>query len=237
MMEGFGSISEGRIMRFMMNTIVILSGILTGFGCHTSTEPYESSGTVSGTVRTEAGTGLHPAYLSSGSIFLAVTDEAGHYSFTVKTGQTDLTCSALNFGDTTVQVLVTRNGKSTVDFTLLSHTAVGRVYGEFQDQTLFSAAMKSNPAMADWDAKMVYDASTGATIQYKTLGYEVYDRQVFLGDSLLATSDAWGQYFFRLPVGTYPLTAACAGYDSLTVMARILPEARNFFDFFLNRKN
>jgi hypothetical protein len=216
--------------------VIILSGLLIWLGCRTSTEPFELSGTVAGTVRTAEGNGIHPAYLSSASTLLAVTDEEGDYSFTIRTGRTDLTCSALNFGDTTVQVLVTGK-QNTVHFTLLPHTKEGRVYGEFQDQSLFSNALNTDPAIGEWDAKHVFDAATGATIQYKTLGYEVYDRRVFLGDSLLTTSDGWGQFFFRIPGGTYPLTATCAGYDSETVVVRVLPDTKNYINFFLYRKN
>jgi hypothetical protein len=90
--------------------------------------------------------------------------------------------------------------------------------------------------MADWDSKTVYDAATGATIQFKTLHVEIPERRVTLGDSLLASADGWGVYYFKIRTGTYSITGSCDGYESVTQVVHVEPNGRQYVNFFLPRK-
>ncbi len=223
------------IKRFL--PILILFLILLSCLRNNSIEPRETKGTIQGTVKSINNTVIHRAYLFSQDSLLADTNEQGIYVIAaVEEGLLDLTCSALNYRDTTVQVQVKGGKIATVDFVLAPDSTIGRVYGEFQDLNIFSDSLQSNPGMADWDAKYIFDAVTGATIQYKTFHYEIPERRVFLGDSLLVTADAWGQYWFKIQSGTYRITGSCDGYYDVARIIRVLPNSRNYINFFLTRK-
>ncbi len=113
----------------------------------------------------------------------------------------------------------------------------GTFLNQRKDGTLFEDSLKTNPSMAEWGAKTVYDAATGATIQYKTFEHAVPERRVALGDSVLAEADAWGQYVFKIRTGTYRITGSCEGYESVTRTVTVEPDGRHYMNFFLPRIN
>ncbi len=201
------------------------------------TEPEQTYGTITGTVKNLNSATIHPAYIFFEDSLLATTDTNGNYSISsIDEGAYQLTCSALNYGDLTEQVTVLGGKTVTHDFNLTPNSAPGKVYGEFQDVTLYKQSLQTNPSLAQWDAKKIFDDITGATLQAKTLQYEVPDRKVLLGDSLLEIADVWGQYWFRIQCGTYPIKASCEGYHDTTQVIKVLPDQNIYVNFFLRRK-
>jgi hypothetical protein len=209
--------------------------------CKNATEPRTRAGSIRGTVRSVPapdGAAIRSASIAWEDSLLAVSDASGAYAVSpLSEGTYRLTCSASGYRDTTMQVVI-EGGKTTVlDFYLTPDFSSGRIFGEFQDQDLFNDSLKTNPAMAGWDAKTVFDAATGATIQFKTMQHEVAERRVMLGDSLLAVADGWGQYTFKIRTGTYSLTGSCEGYENVTQTVRVEPNGRHYVNFFLPVKH
>ena len=212
------------------------------FACQHSTEPAKLRVTLSGTVypaQTNA-PAVHPAYLFLGDSLIAVTDEAGNYSIpSIESGTYGFVCSALGYRDTTVQVTVEKQN-SVQDFYLIPDQSTGRVYVEFQDQTLWDEAVSTHPELDSWSSVELFEGVTGATLQTKWLHVELPDRILFLGDSLLAYSDGFGQCWASLQCGTYPLTGVCDGYRSDTRTVKIVPYTppegeKSYVIFFMNR--
>jgi ribosomal protein L21E len=168
---------------------------------------------VQGEVKNAAGAVIHPAYVISGDSLLAATDTRGKFNFNLNfEGSVSLTCSAVNYHDTTMQIQAKAGRTVAADFTMKRDNATGRVYGEFQDNLLLADAVKADPSIKDWNPKQVFDGTTGATIQAKWFGHEVPERRVFLGDSLVAVADGFGQFWFKVQCGTYPIKGTCEGY-------------------------
>jgi hypothetical protein len=226
---------------FNHRSLQFLAAACLFIACKNATEPGIRSGGVRGTVRSDsAGNG---AVIGSASIFrgdslLATSDATGAYAVSsLQAGTYRLTCSASGYRDSTMQALVEGGKTAVLDFFLAPDLTTGWVFGEFQDQTIFSDSLRTNPSMADWGAKTVYDAATGATVQYKTFEHEVAERRVTLRDSVLASADAWGQYVFKIRTGTYSITGSCDGYESVTQTVVVEPKGRHYVNFFLSRKN
>ena len=214
-------------------------GLFSG-GCENSPEPKKTKGSISGIVRSKnSGSALvnHRAYIFLQDSLIATSDVDGSYAIsTVEEGSYLLTCSSLGYRDTT-EAVQARGGKSaTHDFYLIPDSSTGRVYGEFQDMGIFSDSLLSKPYLKDWDAKQIYDGVTGATIQSRTLMYHVPPREVFLGDSLVAISDDWGQFWLEIQCGTYPLTGRCENYNDVTLVVKVLPDSRIYVNFYLQRE-
>jgi hypothetical protein len=232
------------VKRKTLFRILLVNVIFLIFACQHSTEPGKTvnlSGTVY-PVQTDA-PAIHPAYLFRGDSLMAVTDKAGHYNIaSIESGTHVFICSALGYSDTTVQVTVGRDD-SVHDFQLTPDQSKGRVYGEFQDQFLWDLVLSDDPDKGGWNSKEVRDGMTGATLCAKIL--QVYpedlpDRMVFIGDSLLAYDDGWGQFWFEIQCGTYPLTGVCEGYRSDTRTVKIVPytppeSEKSYVIFFMNR--
>jgi hypothetical protein len=228
----------------MKKTLLIL---LLGLGhallllnCGNSTEPKKTSGTLTGSVKSSATGNAVPivsAYIFWGDSLLATTDNQGNYSVaSLVEGSHSLTCSALGYRDSTAQVRVDGGKAASHNFVLAPDSSTGRVYGEFEDMTLYSEALQANPALASWDSKQMFSGVTGATLQGKYLGYELPPRQVLLGDSILALADDFGQFWFEIQSGTYPIKASCEGYHSDTQVIRVLSGERQYATFFMVRK-
>lgn len=162
-------------------------------------------------------------------------DQGQYIIDSVTTGTHQLLCSIVNYRDTVISVKVTSSETTVQDFYLNNDSRSGRLYGEFQDVTLYEEQLLSNPSLANYNSKEIFDGISGATLQAKYLQYEVPPREVFLGDSLVATSDGFGQYWVNLPNGTYPFTATCQGYKSITTQFKIYPDSIQYLNFFLER--
>jgi len=214
--------------------------VFVSLNCHTSQEPLETKGIITGSVNS-AGPGelkpVFPAYIFCGDSLLVSTDEFGNFTIaSLQQGTCTLTCSALNYRDTIRNVQVT-GGKTTVhNFILQPDSLTGRVYGEFQDMTLFTDSLQTNPSLKDWDAVQIFDDVTGATLQAKTLRYEVPNRYIFLSDSLVALSDGFAQYWFEIQQGTYLLRGACERYLDAEKVVTVLPGKKQYVNFYLHRE-
>ena len=60
--------------------------------------------------------------------------------------------------------------------------------------------------------------------------------QVFIGDSLLSYADVYGQYWFEIQCGTYPMTGKSAGFSSETKVIKVLPDVKVYLNFYLPKK-
>lgn len=216
---------------------VCLLFICLGFGCDQSTEILKP-GAIEGMVRgiQEGNPAVYPAYIFQGDSLLAETDGTGFYRIqTLSPASYQLTCSALDYGNSIRSVEVQENKTTTFNFDLSPDTTRGRVYGEFQDLTLYQERLAEDSTMQSWTEKEIFDGGTYATLQTKWLGYEVPDRMVYLGDQLLAYSDGFGQYWFEIQCGTYPITGSCEGYESVTHTVTVSTDEPVYVNFILPR--
>jgi hypothetical protein len=222
-------------------SLPLLTAVCLWTACENATEPRTRTGSIRGTVRSVPapdGAVIRSASVTWEDSLLAVSDASGAYAVSsLSEGTYPLTCRASGFRDSTMQVLIEGGKTAVLNFFLAPDLTTGWVFGEFQDLALYEDSLKTNPSMRDWSAKTLYDAATGATIQYKTFDHEVAERRVSLGDSVLAAADAWGQYVFKIRTGAYSLTGSCEGYESVTQTVNVEPNGRHYVNFFLPVKN
>jgi hypothetical protein len=227
----------GKLNFFKVATILIVFTVFTQLNC--TRESNETKGDIKGVVKElnqNSEEIICPAYIIYEDTLFATTNESGEYLISsLEEGTYTLICSALNFRDTIEQVKVVGGETVTHNFSLQSDNTTGILVGEFQDLLIFNDSLETNPGLAGWAAKHIFDAATGATIQMKWLNYPVGDREVYLGDDLLGISDAWGQYGFYIQCGTYCFTGKCEGYKSKTHIVTILPDTKFYLNFFLER--
>ena len=227
----------GRLNIIKAVIVLILFTVFTQLNC--TRESNETEGDIRGVVKElkqDSGAIIYPAYIIYEDTLLAKTNESGEYLISsLEEGTYTLICSALNFLDTIEQVKVVGGETVTHNFSLQSDNTTGIIVGEFQDLVIFNDSLQTNPGLAEWDEKQIFDAATGATIQMKWLHYHLGDREVYLGDDLLGISDAFGQYGFYIQCGTYCFTGRCEGYKSKTHIVTILPDTKTYLNFFLDR--
>ena len=183
---------------------------------------------------TESATAIYPAFIIHEDSLLTMTDMEGNYQVSIEEGEYSLVCSAINFSDTILQIKV-NGGEVVRDFLIKPDDKMGFLVGEFQDMKIYRDSLVTKPELSQWDAKKVYDAATGATLQYKWLKVDIADREVFVGDSLFGKSDAFGQYALFLQCGTYPITGKCDGYQSKRKVIKVEPASKAYLNFFLER--
>ncbi len=164
------------------------------------------------------------------------TDETGKYANdSMSTGNYILTCTAINFLDTSLTITI-RGGQITqVNLAMIADT-FGKVFGEFQDLILFNQNAVDNPKLKTWDEEQVYDGVTGATIDKFGFHHDVPERKVISDDTILTVSDGYGQYYFKIQSGTYLLTGSCDGYADTSREIKVLPGSSNYVNFFLRKK-
>jgi hypothetical protein len=177
------------------------------------------------------------AYLFLNDSLYGKTDVQGTYENNfIKTGKYTLTCSAINFRDTSLIISIVAGKSTKLHFNLLPDTSVGTVYGEFQDLLIFNQKATNKPKILTWDEHEIYDGVTGATM-YKIAYPDPFPpRTVSLDDSIIAVSDGFAQYWFTIQSGTYLITGACNGYNDSTRIIKILPGSKNYINFFLRKK-
>jgi hypothetical protein len=224
--------------KYISSILLIIGMIFAYLSCDNSTEPKESQGKIIGSVRDirfpDESTVNH-ADLYLGDSLLTTTDENGDFTIpSLEAGSYQITCSSPSFLDTTELVLV--NAGKTTTHTFYLTPKIGRVYGEFEDMTIYNEVLAADSSILGWSNQEIYNAGTGATLQSKTLGYEVPDRKIWLGDSLLALADNWGQYLFKIQFGTYQITATCEGYNSIDTVITVIPDERIYVNFFMYRQ-
>ncbi len=225
--------------KYILPLLLVIGIIFAYLSCDNTTEPKETHGTITGSVQdiSHNGTSVHPAYLFLNDSLLTTTDENGEFTISeLEEGSYQIVCSALNFLDTTEQISVKAGKTTSHTFYLTPNLVSGRVFGEFEDMTLYNEVLAADTSKLGWSDLEVYQAGTGATLQSKTLGYEVPDRKVWLGDSLLALADNWGQYSFKIQYGTYPITATCEGYNSIDTVITVIPDEHLYINFFMRRQ-
>ena len=215
--------------------MVFTIAILCFLSC--TKESNDTKGDVRGVVTIQnKETVICPAFIINGDTLLAKTNESGEYEITsLEEGTYKLICSALNFRDT-IEYIEVGGGETVMhDFSLQTDSTMGRLLGEFQDGLIFKDSLQTNPELANWDEKQIFDVATGATIQMIWLQYPVGDREVYLGEDLLGKSDAFGQYAFKIQSGTYCFKGKCEGYVSKTHIVKILPDTKFYLNFVLER--
>jgi hypothetical protein len=221
--------------------VPLLLAVCFWAACENATEPRTRTGSLRGTVRSVPapdGAVIRSASVTWEDSLLAVSDASGAYAVSsLPEGTYQMTCRASGYRDSTMQVQIEGGKTAVLNFFLAPDLTTGWVFGEFQDLALYEESLKTNPSMRDWNAKTLYDAATGATIQYKTYDHEVAERKVSLGDSVLAEADAWGQYVFKIRTGAYGLTGSCDGFESVTQTVIVEPNGRHYVNFFLPVKN
>lgn len=180
------------------------------------------------------GKAIFPAYLILGDELLATTQEDGSYEISsLDPGNYSLLCSAINYGDNTVQVDVSQGETLSNDFQMLVDDRKGRVYGEFHDQELYQEQLISDPQKASWSEKELFDGVSGATIQ---TSYDEPSSETYVGDSLYAYADGYGQFWYDIQCGTYPVRGSAFGYGDSLLIISIKPESEIYINHILSKQ-
>jgi len=205
-----------------------------------SEDPEETSlGILAGTVMNanQPSKPVSPAFVIEAKNWLSVTDDSGAFQAdSLNTGNLWITFSAINYRDTTMEVLIEEGKTTRLTVLLTPDTEKSRLYGEVQDMTLFEEAIQNEPEIANWDDKEMFDGVTGATLQKKWLHYDIPTIFIYLEDSLVTGCDAFAQFWCELQCGTYPLTSVCEGYRSVTEIVTVKPDQKNYSNFFMDRE-
>ena len=204
--------------------------------CTEKTEPTQT--TLSGMVKNSLNEAvIHPAYIIYDQQLLATTKEDGTYEITSLEGGTySMVCSALGYSDQPMQVVI-ENGKTiSNDFLLTPDDTQGGVIGELHDQVLYQERLMNNPSMAEWTDKELFDGVSGATIQGKNFDFDVYPASIYIGDSLFAKTDDYGQFWFDMQIGTYPITVVSEGWRDSIQITGVKHDSLVFANFILNRE-
>ncbi len=228
-------------MKKIFGLVIVIIGLnLLWYSCDNSTEPKKLTGNFTGVVegiQSGSSVPVDHAYIIAGDNLLAITDENGAFDISaIEEGTYHFICSALFYADTVKELMIEADKTLEYNFSLVPDSATGKVYGEFQDEILWNQMLNEKPYLANWDADSVWAGVTGATLQTKTLGYEIPPRTIRLGDSLLAYTDGFGQYWFRIQGGTYPITGSCDGYQSVTKVVKAIPDQKVYLNFILPRE-
>jgi hypothetical protein len=223
----------GKYRYFILN-LVFIAAILINISC----DKEDQAGTVLlGTVKNMLDDEtVHPAFLILGNELLSTIDESGTYEITsLDPGIYSLVCSAINYADKTMQVELKEGHVVTYDFLLSPDSSEGRVYGELHDQTLYDEQLIVNPSLADWNAKELFDGVSGATLQTMTFGLDLPTSEIYIGDSLFSVTDGFGQYWFDVQPGTYPLRVSSIAYRDTMQIVKVEKDGRVYTNFILSK--
>jgi hypothetical protein len=208
------------------------------FLCSSCEEEYPDETTLLGTVANILDDEpVHPAFLILGDELLASSDENGVFELTsFEPGVYSILCSAIGFHDETI-IIEVKEGKITHnDFHLTPGNRKGSVYGELHDQSIYKERLIADPSMANWSDGELFDGVSGATIQTMTFGYDLPPSELYIGDSLFSLTDGFGQYWFEVQAGTYPLSISSPGYRDSTMIIKVEPDTSIFGNFILKEK-
>jgi len=188
-------------------------------------------GTIKSKVENRA---IFPAFLILGDELLATSDESGDYKITsLAPGEYTLVCSAINFDDESIVIEIEKGKIISSDFLMSPGNSVGSVYGELHDQGLYDEQLMADPSMAAWTDEELYDGVSGATIQTMTFGHDLPSSEVYIGDSLFSLTDGFGQYWFDVQAGTYPLRISSPGYKDTMQIIKVGSDTEVFGNFIL----
>lgn len=226
-----------------MKVIVIIKDIVFVIitlliGCKDNDEHLPTFGYLNVTVKSLASNNpIVKTYVFLNDSLYGKTDANGRYSDdSISPGNYTLTCSAIYFRDTSLMISISGGAKTQLNFTLAADTTFGFVFGEFQDMAVFRQKSIDKPQINTWDEKQVFDGVTGATIYKKGPQNDVPARTVSLDDSIIAVSDAWGQYWFKIQSGTYVIKGACEGYANASQVIILLPGSKIYANICLEKK-
>ncbi len=178
------------------------------------------------------GTPIRHAFLFHGNEFLGISGESGTFpDMHLEPGTIALRCSAVGFADRDQKVHVNDRGITNATFPLTADDQTGRVYGELHDLEVFREQLTGQPEMARWTGRELFDGVTGATLFFD---YDQPPATIRLGDSLMAYADGYGQFWFEVQAGTYPLTAVSEGYKDTMEIVEVIPDTRTYVIFFLD---
>jgi hypothetical protein len=222
----------------LMITSMLLAAITFSMGCKDKHEPETGAGLIQITIneRLNSNSGIR-AYLFLNDSLYGKTDVQGNYeNNSIKAGKYTLTCSAINFRDTSLRITIFSGVVTKLHFALLPDSSFGTVVGEFQDLQLFNQKLVDKPQMNTWNDSNICDGHTGATMYSIAYPDPFPPRTVKLDDSVIAVSDAFAQYLFTIQSGTYLVTGTCDGYNDTTRIIKVLPGSKNYINFFLRKK-
>ena len=214
-------------------TLFIILLLLSIISCDDKIEQ-TSVGIYSGKITSVSGTPIYPFYIIEGDSLLSIFSENNQFSIELEEGEHEIVFSAIGYSDTIIPIQI--NGDIHADIKLKENKETGRIYGEFQDLKLFQQKVSENNDLAKWSDKQIMDGVTGATIMENNNSTNFEQAQVFIGDSMLGYADVYGQYWFDIQCGTYPLTGKSAGFSSETKVIKVLPRAKVYLNFFLPKK-
>ncbi len=221
--------------RYYTLNLVFITAILINISCDKEDQAETIlQGTVKNMLDNEP---VHPAFLILGDELLSTIDESGTYEIkTLDPGIYFLVCSAINYADKTMQVELKEGHVASNDFMLSPDSSEGRVYGELHDQTLYDEQLMLNPSLADWNSKELFDGVSGATLQTMTFGLDLPASEIFIGDSLFSVTDGFGQYWFDVQPGTYPLRVSSIDYRDTMQIVKVQKDGRVYANFILSEK-
>jgi hypothetical protein len=177
---------------------------------------------------------IHPAFLILEDELLAVTKENGYYEISsLNPSIYTLVCSAIDYGDKTMLVELPAGNVVSQDILLHPDESQGKIYGELHDKTLYDEQLMVNPSMAAWNEKELFDGVSGATIQTMTFGFDLPASEIYIADSLFALTDGFGQYWFDIQTGTYPIRISSSGYRDTIQIVKVEADSSVFANFIL----
>jgi hypothetical protein len=216
---------------------VVFILVLVLIGCKDKDNPVLTNANLHITIKSKAGNNpISKAFIFLNDSLYGKTDSKGIYSLdSISPGIYTLTCSVINFRDTTLEINITAGNTTQLNFSLVADTSFGKVFGEFQDVAIFEQKSIDKPVIKTWDELQIYDGVTGATM-YK-IGYPdpIPPRTVSLGDSIISVSDGFGQYYLKIQCGTYLITGACEGYTSSSKIIKVLKDSKTYANFYLEK--
>ena len=223
--------------RYIFLKVLLIACITLLSDCKNNHESEQGNGYFMVTVKQYNNPNLGlKAYIFLKDSLYGITDARGIYeNDSIPSGRYLLTCSAINFRDTTLNIVINEGKSTKLNLSLLSDSSIGTVYGEFQDLIIFNQKSIDKPELKTWNEEQVYDAVTGATIYKINRPDIIPPRTVSLGDSIIAVSDGFGQYWFQIQSGTYQVIGACDGYLSSSRVIKVLPGSNNYVNFFLKK--
>jgi len=214
-------------------TLYIILLLLLIISCE-DTIRHPSRGIYSGKITSVGDVPIYPFYIIEGDSLLSIVNENNQFSIELEEGEHEIGFSAIGYSDTVIPIQII--GDIHADIKLKENKETGRIYGEFQDLKLFQQKVSENNDLAKWSDNQIMDGVTGATIMEDNYSTNFEQAQVFIGDSLLSYADVYGQYWFDIQCGTYPLTGKSAGFSSEMKVMKVLPNAKVYLNFFLPKK-